>query len=261
MTAPDIFALVSVFVFGLLFGSFMNAAIHRVPLGISINKRSFCPKCGKQIRWYHNVPLLAWIALRGKCRDCGEPISIRYPLVELSGGVFAVMAVAKYGLTISAASIALFCYLMVVLALIDADHRILPNVINLPFTVVGIALSFFDPRIYWLDSVLGALLGGGLLYGTAWLYLKARGKEGMGMGDVKMMLLVGAFLGWRGAFTTIFVGSLIGSIVGIALIRLSRKDWEYALPFGTFLAAAAIVTAFWGHELAAWYWRTFSIGG
>ena len=194
-TVPVSFTFATVFIFGLLFGSFLNAVIHRVPLGVDIFRRSFCPQCGKQIRWYHNVPVVSWLVLRGRCRDCAEPIPVRYPLVELAGGLFAVMAVAKWGLSLSALSMTMFCYLMLVLALIDVDHRILPNVINLPFTVVGIALSFFDPRIYWLDSVLGAVLGGGLLYGTAWLYLKARGKEGMGMGDVKMMLLVGAFLG------------------------------------------------------------------
>lgn len=247
------------FLFGLLFGSFLNAAIHRVPLGVDIFRRSFCPRCGKQIRWYHNVPLFSWLWLRGRCRDCDEGIPLRYPAVEFAGGLIAAAAVAKFGLGVSAGSVALFCYLMLVLALIDVDHRILPNVITLPFTVVGIGLSFVDPRITWVDSLIGAFFGGGLLYFVAWMYLKMRGRDGMGMGDVKMMLLVGAFLGLPGALMTIFIGSLLGSVIGIALIRLSRKDWEYALPFGTFLAAAAGVVAFWGPEIATWYWSTFGV--
>lgn len=247
------------FLFGLLFGSFLNAAIHRVPLGVDILRRSFCPRCGKQIRWYHNLPLISWVSLRGRCGDCGEPISLRYPAVELAGGVLAALAVALFGVGVSAASMILFCYLMVVLALIDADHRILPNVITLPFTLVGFGLSFLDPRIGWLDSLIGALVGGGTLYLVAWAYRRARGREGMGMGDVKMMLLVGAFLGVNGAIMTIFLGSLIGSVLGVAFILMAGKNSEYELPFGTFLAAAAVVTAFWGPQIAAWYWATFGV--
>jgi len=249
------------FLFGLLFGSFLNAVIYRVPLGISLLRPSGCPRCEAGISWASNVPVLSWIVLRARCASCAEPISIRYPLVELAGGVLLALSVWQWGLTISAFSGALFCYLMLVLALIDVDHRILPNVITLPGAVVGLALSFFDPRVAWLDALIGGFLGGGLLYFVAWAYLKLRGREGMGMGDVKMMLLVGSFLGWQGALMTIFVGSLVGSVVGVAMISLSRKGWEYALPFGTFLAAAGVLVAFRGPQIFAWYWNTFAAVG
>lgn len=241
------------FVFGLLFGSFLNAVIYRLPRGESILRGSRCPACHRPIRWYHNVPVAGWLWLRGRCPDCDGRISIRYPLVELAGGLVLAAAVARWGLTVSAASAAIFGYLMIVLALIDADERILPNAITLPGALAGLGLSFLDPRVSWLDSVFGGLLGAGLLYFVAWAYLKVRGREGMGMGDVKMMLLIGAFLGWRGALETIFIGSLLGSLVGVALIRLARKDWEYELPFGTFLAAAALLVNFYGPELLDWY--------
>jgi leader peptidase (prepilin peptidase)/N-methyltransferase len=241
------------FVFGLLFGSFLNAVIYRLPLGESVLRPSQCPACDHAIRWYHNLPLVGWLWLRGRCPDCGARISVRYPLVELAGGLLLAAAIARWGITVSAASATVFGYTMIVLALIDVDHRILPNVITIPGAFVGLAFSFFDPRIHWIDSVIGGFLGGGLLYFVAWAYLKARGREGMGMGDVKMMLLVGAFLGWRGALETIFIGSLIGSVVGIVLIRLTRKDWEYALPFGTFLAGAAVIVDFYGPEILDWY--------
>jgi leader peptidase (prepilin peptidase)/N-methyltransferase len=137
----------------------------------------------------------------------------------------------------------------------------LPNVITLPGALLGLGLAFFDPRVAWMDAFLGGVIGGGLLYFVAWAYLKLRGREGMGMGDVKMMLLVGAFLGWQGALMTIFIGSLLGSIVGVAMISMSRKGWEYALPFGTFLAAAGVLVAFRGPQIFAWYWGMFAVTG
>ncbi len=243
------------FLFGLLFGSFLNAVIYRLPIGESILRPSQCPRCERRIRWYHNVPLFGWLWLRGRCPDCSERISARYPLVELAGGLVLAGAVAYWGLGVSAFSVTVFGYMMIVLAMIDVDHRILPNVITLPGAVLGLVLAVFDPRVAWVDAALGAFLGGGLLYGVAWAYLRFRGREGMGMGDVKMMLLVGAFLGWRGALMTIFIGSLLGSIVGILLIRFASKEWEYALPFGTFLAGAGVIVAFWGPELLTWYLR------
>ncbi len=253
----DPLTLATAFLFGTLFGSFLNAAIYRVPLGISILRPSCCPACGARIRWRHNLPVIGWLALRGRCADCGARISPRYPAVEFLGGLLLAGAVARWGLSVSAASATVFCYLMLVLAMIDIDHRILPNVLTLPGAVVGVAFALFDPRVHWLDALLGALLGGGLLYGVAWAYLRARGREGMGMGDIKMMFTVGAFLGWQGALGTIFLGSLLGSVVGVAVIKLSRKGWEYALPFGTFLAAAAVIVEFWGGEIFGWYWSTF----
>ena len=257
----DALTLGTAFVFGTLFGSFLNAAIYRVPLGISIMRPSKCPSCDTTIRWYHNVPVLGWIGLRGRCADCGESVSVRYPVVEFLGGLVMVVSLARFGVNVSGLSSALFVYIMVALALIDVDHRILPNVITIPGALVGLALSFFDPRVAWWDALVGGFLGGGLLYGVAWAYLKARGREGMGMGDVKMMLTVGAFLGWQGALGTIFIGSFLGSVIGLTMIKASRRGWEYALPFGTFLAAAAVLVNFYGPEIFAWYWATFGPKG
>lgn len=258
MTVAGVNALTG-FVFGLLFGSFLNVVIYRVPLGITLLRPSGCPNCSASITWMQNIPVLSWILLRGRCATCGEPIPLRYPLVELTAGVLLAACIWEWGVSVSAFSVALFCYLMLVLALIDVDHRILPNVITLPGAVVGLGLSFLDPRVAWIDALIGGFLGGGLLYFVAWSYLKLRGREGMGMGDVKMMLLVGSFLGWQGALMTILIGSLLGSVVGVAMIAISRKGWEYALPFGTFLAAAGVIVAFRGPEIFAWYWSTFGV--
>jgi len=252
--------LVTAFVFGTLFGSFLNAVIYRVPIGESIMRPSACPACNAKIRWYHNVPVLGWLMLRGRCADCGARISIRYPIVETVGGLILAFSIWRWGLNVSGASSAVFAYIMLALALIDVDHRLLPNVITIPGAVAGIGLAFVDPRVAWGDAIIGAVFGGGLLYLVAWLYLRARGREGMGMGDVKMMLTIGAFLGWQGALMTLFIGSLLGSIVGITLIKLTRKGWEYALPFGTFLAAAAVLVDYYGHEIFAWYWGMFGPG-
>lgn len=253
----DTLTLVYAFVFGSLFGSFLNAVIHRVPLGESIARPSACPVCDQKIRWYHNVPVFGWLILGGKCKDCGARISVRYPIVELLGGLILMAAIARWGLDVSAASSAIFAYIMLTLALIDVDHRILPNVITIPGAFVGLGLALFDPRVEFVDALIGAAFGGGVLYSVAWLYLRLRGREGMGMGDVKMMFTVGAFVGWQGAFMTIFIGSLIGSIVGITMIKATRKGWEYALPFGTFLAAAAVLVDFYGQEIFVWYWGVF----
>jgi leader peptidase (prepilin peptidase)/N-methyltransferase len=256
---PDVLDASLAFALGLAFGSFLNAFAYRVPISVDLLRRSFCPGCGAQIYWYQNLPLVSYLALRGRCSTCRQPIPWRYPLVELLGGVILVSSLWSWGLTVSAASTALFAYIMLALALIDVDHRILPNVITIPGAVVGFLLSFLDPRVAWYDSLVGAVAGAGLLYVVAFVYLKTRGREGMGMGDVKMMLLVGAFLGWQGALMTIFIGSFLGSLVGASFIVFSRKGWEYALPFGTFLAAAAVLVSYRGAEIFAWYWRTFGV--
>lgn len=245
------------FVFGTMFGSFLNVVVWRLPLRIDIfRRRSACLQCEAAVRWYHNVPLLSWIWLRGRCADCEASIGIRYPLVELAGGLLMVFSLWGWGLGWTAASAVIFAYILLVLALIDIDHRILPNVITLPGTALGVILSLVDPQIAWWDALLGVFLGGGVLYGVAWLYLKLRGIEGMGMGDVKMMMLVGAFVGWQGTFMTIFIGSLLGTVVGVAVIAFKGRDWGYALPFGTFLAIAALMVDAWGPEILHWYLHT-----
>jgi len=255
---PVAYLVIAAAVFGLCIGSFLNAAIYRLPLRVSVSKpRSFCPHCKTTIQWYRNIPVVSYIMLGGRCGECKEPISIRYPLVELAVAFIFGASVWRWGVSWSSLSAIIFACLMLLLALIDADHRILPNVITLPGILVGLALSFVNPRVIWWDALVGAVLAGGLLYLVAWIYLKVRGQEGMGMGDVKMIAMIGAFIGWKGALLTIFLGSLIGSLVGIALMAIKGRDWDYALPFGTFLALAAVIVDWFGSELLAWYWGLF----
>ena len=244
------------FILGTLLGSFLNVVVYRLPLGIDIfARRSFCPHCKVAVPGYLKIPVLSYLWLRGQCNSCTQHISVRYPIVELVAGIALGYIYARWGLTPSALSSILLACGMMVLALIDIDHRTLPNVITLPGAALGVALSFIDPRVAWWESILGVLLGGGSLYAVAVLYRFMRSREGMGMGDIKMMMMVGAFLGWRGAFLTIFLGSLLGTIVGVVFIIGSRRGWEYALPFGTFLAVAAMVSASYGPQILNWYWQ------
>jgi leader peptidase (prepilin peptidase)/N-methyltransferase len=205
--------------------------------------------------------VLSWILLRGRCGDCGDPISLRYPLVEAAVGVLFGAALYRWGISWSALSSMIFGATMLVLALIDYDFKILPNAITLPGIAVGFALSFVDPRIDWIEAAIGIVVGGGLLYAVAWLYLGLRKQQGMGMGDVKMIAMIGAFVGWTGVLLTIFLGSLFGSVVGLTLMKLKGRDWDYALPFGTFLALAAVIVDWGGPELLSWYWGLMIPGG
>ncbi len=248
-------------IFGLIIGSFLNAVIYRLPRGVGVSKpRSFCPKCESLIPWYRNIPVISWIMLGGRCGDCSERISIRYPLVELAVAVLFGGAVYRWGVSWSTLSSMIFGCAMLLLALVDYDFKLLPNVVTLPGTAIGFALSFVDPRVAWIDSAIGIVVGGGLLYLTAWLYLKLRGLQGMGMGDVKMIAMIGGFVGWQGALLTIFLGSLFGSVVGVGLMTIKGRDWDYALPFGTFLALAAVIVDWSGPQLIAWYWNFLGLG-
>jgi leader peptidase (prepilin peptidase)/N-methyltransferase len=249
-------------VFGLIIGSFLNVVIYRVPREMDISRpRSRCPHCGNLIPWYRNVPVFSWIVLRGRCGDCRGPISVRYPLVEAAVGVLFGAALYRWGVSWSALSSMVFGAVMLALALIDYDFKILPNVITLPGIAVGFALSFLDPRVTWIDAAIGIVVGGGLLYTVAWAYLKLRDQQGMGMGDVKMIGMIGAFVGWQGVLLTIFLGSLFGSVVGLTLMKLKGREWDYALPFGTFLALAAVIVDWGGPALLAWYWGLLGHGG
>ncbi len=248
--------------FGLIVGSFLNVVIYRLPRDLDISKpRSRCTACKRLIPWYRNVPVLSWIALGGRCGDCREPISMRYPLVEAAVGILFAAALYRWGVSWSALSSMIFGGAMLVLALIDYDFKILPNVITLTATGVGFALSFLDPRISVTDAAIGIFAGGGLLYAVAWLYIKLRDQQGMGMGDIKMIAMIGAFVGWKGVLLTIFLGSLFGSVVGLGLMKVKGREWDYALPFGTFLALAAVIVDWGGAQLIAWYWGIVGLSG
>ena len=249
----DAYLLSVITVLGLAFGSFFNVVIYRLPRGESLwSPPSRCPRCGKPIRMTDNIPVLGWLLLRGRCRYCANPISIQYPIVEaVTGAVFLLIAWVT-PLEPLLASRLILASALIVLFGIDLEHQILPNVITLPGIVIGFAFSFVTP-VGWVNSLLGIALGGGLLYGIIWAYYVWRRQEGMGMGDVKMLAMIGAFLGWRAVILTVFLSSLVGAIIGVFLARGRQEGMQMAMPFGTFLALAALAAMLAGEPLMDWY--------
>jgi leader peptidase (prepilin peptidase)/N-methyltransferase len=246
------------FALGCVIGSFLNVCIYRIPEGISIVRpASRCPHCGQAILWYQNVPILSWLLLRGSCARCAVPISARYPLVEALTGILFWLVFHTFGLQWATPVYWVFTAALVVITFIDLDHQIIPNAISLPGILVGFACSFFIPWISWSDSLLGILLGGGSLYLVAAGYRLLTGKDGMGMGDVKLLAMLGAFLGWQAVLPVIFFASLIGSLVGVPLMILRRADGKLAIPFGPFLALGAHIYLFWGTTIIRWYLTFF----
>jgi leader peptidase (prepilin peptidase)/N-methyltransferase len=243
-------------VLGLVVGSYLNVVIHRLPREEStVLPRSRCPRCGAQLRVRDNLPLLSFLLLRGRCRQCKAPISWRYPLVEAATAALFVGSLEAFGLSWHAAAAAAFGSALIALAGIDYEHFLLPDVITLPGIAVGLLISLFADWIDWRQALLGAALGGGGLWLLARLWLLLRHEEGMGLGDVKMLAMVGAFLGWQGVLVTVFLGSLAGALVGLTLIALRRLDLGSRLPFGVFLAGGALVALFAGPALVARYSR------
>jgi leader peptidase (prepilin peptidase)/N-methyltransferase len=289
------------FLFGIVIGSFLNVCITRIPEDISvISPGSRCPKCGTPIKAYDNVPVFGWIWLKGKCRACGAPISVMYPLMELATGLLFVAAFLEYGITQATVKWLFFTCLILILTVTDLRVRMLPDLITLPGFAVGLLFSLIVPPmdgfaglLSWrflhqrlpgnaagiLDGLLGAAFGSFLLWGLAVTYKLVRHREGMGMGDVKMMAMVGAFLGLRGTFLTILLGSLLGSVIGVSVVlalyiggwrsaaakRASRRGlgsenslrWtiasQYQLPLGTFLGIGALALVYLGPSMA-WHW-------
>jgi len=242
------------FLFGSIVGSFLNVCIYRLPRGESIvTPRSHCPGCGKLIRAWDNIPILSFLILRGRCRDCGQPIAWRYPLVEGLTGLLFALTVVQYGPTALAASLLLFVAALVVIAFVDLDHQVIPNVMTLPGIPLGLlaGLAVGGPPI--LDRILGALTGAGFLYLVLVYGSALYGQDAMGEGDLNLMALVCAFLGWKAVVVTLLVGCLSGSLVGLALIALRRLGRREHMPFGPFLALGAVVSLFWGDALVAWY--------
>ncbi len=251
---PLIIYPVFAFVFGMVVGSFLNVCICRLPKNESIvSPPSHCPHCSYQIRWYDNIPLLSYLFLRGKCRGCGARISLQYPLVELLNGVLTLFLFLRFGPTPIFATLFLFCSALVVITFIDIEHQIIPDEISLSGIVVGFVLSFFLIEPGWLNSLLGILLGGGSLLLVAYTYQWLTGKDGMGGGDIKLLAMMGAFLGWKAVPFIIFAASLIGSIVGISIMLLQKKDSKLAIPFGPYLAFGAVLYIFCGKPLIRWY--------
>ena len=245
------------FIFGICIGSFLNVCIFRLPEGKSIvHPPSSCPGCGAAIRLYDNIPVLSYFILRGRCRDCHTPIAFRYVLVELLGGLMAVCVYFRFGPGMEGIIYYAFMAALLVITFIDIDHRIIPDVISLPGIPLGVAASFFMPSLSWADSLIGVLAGGGSLYAVAWGYVRITGKEGMGGGDIKLLAMIGAFIGWKGVLLTIFMGSAIGTLVGLAAMLAEKKNMKMRIPFGPFLALGAVISIFFGQELIGWYLTT-----
>ncbi len=243
-----------VFIFGLCIGSFLNVCIYRLPQSKSIvHPRSMCPNCGTLIRFYDNIPIFSYIALRGKCRQCKVSISFRYPVIEFMSGILAVGILIKYGIAFEAVIYYTFVSILLVITFIDIDHQIIPDVITLPGIPIFFAASFALPEVTVVQSILGILIGGGSLYLVAWLYHLLTQKEGMGGGDIKLLAMMGAVIGWQGVLFTIFMGSAVGTVSGLLLMLKRRKTMKLAIPFGPFLAMGGMAYIFWGPRLIAWY--------
>ena len=259
MTPAPYPALEATFVtlLGLIIGSFLNVCIYRLPRRLSpVRPRSSCTSCGHMLAWYENVPVVSYAALRGRCRGCGAPISLMYPIVEAITGAMFLSGYLLYGPSLLLVVRLIFGCAMIVLFVIDLQHRILPNVITLPGIVAGFLCSVFvGPG--WLSSLVGIVAGGGSLWAVAEIYYRVRHEEGLGMGDVKMLAMIGAFLGWRLVLLTLVLGSLSGTIVGLGILLLKRESMKYALPFGTFLALGAIVAAVAGDPIIHWYFGLY----
>jgi leader peptidase (prepilin peptidase) / N-methyltransferase len=300
------FAL-AIFALGLAFGSFLNVCVYRLPLDLSvIRPGSACPKCTQPIRWYDNIPVLSWLILRGRCRQCKAPISPRYLVVELLTGGLFLACYAYFGFTLATLKYCVFGFLLLGLIFTDAETQLLPDKMTLPGIGLGLVFSLivpvndllsqmlfglfhmpaagtWSPWLSLLQSVMGAVAGASFIYGAGAIYLRARGVEGMGFGDVKLMGMVGAFLGIRLTILTLFGASIVGSLAGLSTVlavwikrtrrRMERnhepagvarrRGWEsasialrlYPMPFGVFLGSMAMVASFFGDQFFRWYWR------
>jgi leader peptidase (prepilin peptidase) / N-methyltransferase len=298
----------AIFALGLCFGSFLNVCIYRLPRNQSVvTPRSACPHCGDPIPLYHNVPVLSWLILRGRCRACKQPISPRYLVVELLTGFLFVVCYSHFGLSLAMLKCTTLGWLLIGLIFTDAETKLLPDAMTLPGLVLGVAFSLVVPvndlasrimpglvsvsfrhQIPWRlwslsDSLLGAAVGASFLYGAAAIYLRARGVQGMGFGDVKLMAMIGAFLGTKLTVLTIFAASVAGSLFGLSTVlavwikrthrivargatssTASRRAWRsarmalryYEMPFGVFLGGMALLIFFFGNRLLRWYWST-----
>jgi len=241
-------------IFGAMVGSFLNVCIHRLPKEESIVRPgSHCPKCKTPIRFYDNIPLLSYLLLGGKCRHCKAPISIQYPIVEAITALSSFFLFITYGVSLSFIYYFSFVAALIAITVIDLYHQIIPDVISLPGIVIGLLGSLVIPQITFWSSLIGVISGGGSLFLVATVYQWLFKREGMGGGDVKLLAMIGAFLGWKAVILTILLSSFIGSIIGITVMLIKGKDFKYAIPFGPFLALGAVISLFWGENLTSWY--------
>ena len=265
-------------VLGLIVGSFLNVVIHRMPKMLErdwaqqcaelrgepapvappynlVVPRSACPSCGHRIGALENIPVVSWLALRGKCRNCGTSISVRYPAVELAAGVLAALAVARFGATWQALAACLLLWTLVALTFIDYDTQLLPDDLTLPLLWSGLVVNLFGLFVPVAEAVIGAVAGYLSLWSVYWLFKLVRGKEGMGYGDFKLLAALGAWLGWKMLPAIVLLSSAVGAVIGIALVLVKGRDHQLPLPFGPYLAIAGAIALFFGRELVAIYFR------
>ena len=245
-----------VVIFGLCVGSFLNVCIYRIPAEKSIVfPGSACPTCHSAIRFYDNIPLFSYLHLGGKCRQCQTPISLRYPMIELLAGALSLGLYLKFGLSIETLVYFIFICVLIVITFIDVDHRIIPDRITLPGIFVFFSAAFAIPSLSWMDSLLGVAIGGGSLFMVAVVYHLLTRKEGMGGGDIKLLAMIGALVGWKGVFFTIFVSSAVGTLAGLLIMVATRQNLKLAVPFGPFLSIGAVTYIFFGPQLILWYFQ------
>ena len=239
---------------GLALGSFMNVCIYRIPLEKSIIRpSSSCPNCGKKIRFYDNIPLISYLLLLGRCRHCHHPISWRYPAVEAITGLLSLALFIRYGLSFQYLLFLLFAATLVTISFIDLDHQIIPDVLSIPGIVAGLAAAFIPGNVSWFDSIIGIIGGGGTLFLVGLIYEKLTGKQGMGGGDVKLLAMIGAWMGWRSLPFVLLVSSLTGAIIGSVFLLAAGKGYRVRIPFGPFLSLGALFYIFFGPQLTNWY--------
>ena len=238
-----------IFILGAAVGSFLNVCIHRLPEDLSIVfPASHCPHCGQAIRFYDNIPLISFLILRGRCRDCGERISPRYFLVEGLTALLALLLYGKFGLSLPFLAAFVFTCALIVITFIDIRHQIIPNEITLPGIPIFFLAAVFVMGVRPIDAFIGMMTGIGCLYLIAVYYEHITGNEGMGGGDVNLLAMLGAFFGWQSLFLILVIGAFVGALVGLALMIARGKNLKYALPFGPFLSLGAVVYLFWGRE-------------
>lgn len=250
----NLICLSIVFLFGLIIGSFLNVCIYRLPQSKSIVfPGSMCTQCGTKIPFYDNIPVISYLILGGKCRFCKTGISPRYPIVELITGLMAAGLFLKFGVSPEMPIYFIFIASLLVVTFIDIDYQIIPDIISIPGILIFFAASFLLSDITYIDSILGILAGGGTLYAIAWGYAAIKKKEGMGGGDIKLLAMIGAAIGWKGVVFTIFVSSTVGSVIGVIVMALTEKNMKLTIPFGPFLSMGAMAYIFFGPALIHWY--------
>ncbi len=246
--------VILIFILGLIVGSFSNVCIYRIPINESIiYPASHCPKCRSSIKPIDNIPLLSYILLKGRCRNCGSRIPIQYPVVEFLTGIIYILIFLIYGLTLQSLIYIILASAVIIIAFIDLNKQIIPDVISLPGIVIGLILSFFIPYISFINSVLGVLVGGGIILIIGLVGSVIFKKEAIGGGDVKLAAMIGAFLGWRYIIISLFLGFFLGALAGIRIVLSKIKSREDMIPFGPFIALGSIITILWGEKIISWY--------